>query len=416
MDALPAFGLANTMTGFATLFAGLACLVLARALYPHPARWRFAYWMIVVTGVFTVTLHGFGETRPVWGPPWFWSFLDTGSNIVVAWALGLAILGDYYSEAARRRGRVILTLAMVVGVAWHFVDRLPSTERAYLVPLGSWGGFYPGETWLIALSWVTVGLFVARRGRIPPPARPLLLGVFVLFFGGMLLATARNDVVVFPFLALHALWHLVGAFAFVGLWAFNHVRFTIEDATARATAPASGLPAARAASSALLILLLAGALAACAAAGPEGEGRRTAGASATAAEAEGSPLSDMQRAAGVVLPEVGDRVRPGGDPWFACSSQKLVMAAWFARLARHVGALRALFDNEGEGIDCVWLDPDDPSVESIQVVGASDDRLGAATIRHLKVRIDFAKRGGERRPAVELFTLAGVAGGLEVVR
>ena len=70
-----------------------------------------------------------------------------------------------------------------------------------------------------------VGLFVARRERIPERARPLLIGVFGLFFFGMLLATARNDVVLFPFLALHALWHLVGAFAFVGLWAFNHVRF-----------------------------------------------------------------------------------------------------------------------------------------------------------------------------------------------
>lgn len=232
MDALPAYGLANTVTGFATLFAGLACLALARAIHPHPPRWRFVYWTIVVTGVFTITLHGFGETTPVLGPRWFWAFLDTGSNIVVAWAIGVAILGDAYGEATRRRGRALLTAAMVVGVAWHFVDRLPSTERAYLVPLGAWGGFYPGETWLIALSWVTVGLFVARRERIPPAARPLLLGVFALFFVGMLLATARNDLVVFPFLPLHALWHLVAAFAFVGLWAFNHVRFSLEDAAA----------------------------------------------------------------------------------------------------------------------------------------------------------------------------------------
>jgi hypothetical protein len=31
--------------------------------------------------------------------------------------------------------------------------------------------------------------------------------------------------VVRPFFAMHALWHLVGAFGFVGFWAFNHVRF-----------------------------------------------------------------------------------------------------------------------------------------------------------------------------------------------
>lgn len=104
MQDLPAVGLANTITGFATLFSGIACLVLARAILPHPARWRFAYWTLVVTGVFTVTLHGFGETNPVFGPGWFWAFLDTGSNIVVAWAIALAALGDYYAPQTRRRG------------------------------------------------------------------------------------------------------------------------------------------------------------------------------------------------------------------------------------------------------------------------------------------------------------------------
>jgi hypothetical protein len=227
MSDLPAHGLANTITGFATLFAGLTCLVLARLVHPHPPRWRFAYWMIVVTGVFTVTLHGFGETYP-WGARWFWAFLDTGSNIVVAWSLALAVLGDYYAERVRRRARVALTLAMLVGVAWHYFDR-QSAERAYLIPLGGWGGFYPGESWLIGLSWVVVGLFAARRQRIPAAARPLLLAVCGAFFAGMLLATARNEAVLFPFLALHALWHLVGAFGFVLLWAFNHVRFaTLE--------------------------------------------------------------------------------------------------------------------------------------------------------------------------------------------
>jgi len=78
------------------------------------------------------------------------------------------------------------------------------------------------------MSWTVVGLFVARRQRIPQAARPLLLLVLGLFLFGMLLATARNDVVLQPFLALHALWHLVGAFAFVAFWGFNHVRFSPE--------------------------------------------------------------------------------------------------------------------------------------------------------------------------------------------
>jgi hypothetical protein len=226
MNELPAFGLANTVTGFATLFSGAIALAFCRWVGPQPARWRFAYWMIVVTGLFTVTLHGFGETVAGFGPRWFWAFLDTGSNIVVAWAVALGVLGDYYEPARQRRGRLLLTGALGVGVAWHFYDRLPATERAYLIPLGSWGGFYPGESWLIALCWVVVGLFWCRRERIPTRAKPLLGLVIGIFFLGMLLATASNERVVYPFFAMHALWHVVGAFGFVALWAFNHVRFS----------------------------------------------------------------------------------------------------------------------------------------------------------------------------------------------
>ena len=141
----------------------------------------------------------------------------------MAWSLSLAALADYYDSAFRRNGRWILSAAMVVGVAWHFYDRLPSTERAYLIPLGDWGGFYPGETWLIAFAFTVVALFLSRRRMIPGRARPLLAIVCGIFFAGMLLATASNERVVAPFFAMHALWHVVGAFGFIFLWAFNHV-------------------------------------------------------------------------------------------------------------------------------------------------------------------------------------------------
>jgi hypothetical protein len=42
MDGLPAYGLANTITGFATLFSGAIALVFCRWVGPQPARWRFA--------------------------------------------------------------------------------------------------------------------------------------------------------------------------------------------------------------------------------------------------------------------------------------------------------------------------------------------------------------------------------------
>ncbi len=223
MDDLPNFGLANTITGFATLFSGMTCLALSRWIRPQPPAWQLVWWLVVVTGVFTVTLHGFGETAPIFGPRWFWAFLDTGSNIVVAWGVARVALVELWPAEVRRRGGAILTAAMLIGVAWHFVDRLPGTERAYLIPLGDWGGFYPGETWLIAMSMTAVALFAAQREQIPGRARPLLAAVVVTFLVGMGLATASNDKIVAPFFSLHALWHLVSAFGFVLLWGFSHV-------------------------------------------------------------------------------------------------------------------------------------------------------------------------------------------------
>ena len=230
MEQLPNFGLANTTTGFATLFSGIFPLLYCHFMLKQPPRWIFAYWMILITGVFTVTLHGFGETNPVWGARWFWAFLDTGSNIVVTWSVALAILGDYYTPKTRLWAGPLATLAMLAGVGWHYYDRMPSTERFLVIPLGKWGGFYPGEFALILFSLLVVILLFAKWKRIPKEARPLLVLVAVIFFLGMLLATASNDMIVYPFLSIHALWHLVGAYGFMTLWAFNHVRFSVDAA------------------------------------------------------------------------------------------------------------------------------------------------------------------------------------------
>jgi hypothetical protein len=226
MDSLPNFGLANTVTGFATLFAGLLPLAFCYLVDRHPARWMFVYWLIVATGVFTITLHGFGETNPVLGERWFWAFLDTGSNIVVGWGIVLAVLTDFYSDRTRTWARPLATVLMLIGVAWHFYDRW--TGGAYLVGFGSWGGFKPGQSWLIGFSLAATILFYLKRQMISRKAMPLLVLMTCLFVLGLLLATSKNDRIVFPFFSLHALWHVVSAFGLMTLWAFNDVRFVKE--------------------------------------------------------------------------------------------------------------------------------------------------------------------------------------------
>lgn len=231
MDTLPNFGLANTMTGFATLFAGVMPLCFCYLVDRHPPRWMLVYWLILITGVFTITLHGFGETNPVLGERWFWGFLDTGSNIVVTWGIVLAVLEDFYSPSTQRWARPLATLMMVAGVAWHFIDRYAG--GGYLVGFGAWGGFRPGQSWLIGFAVAATALFYIKSSDVPAKAKPLLLLVTVMFLVGLGLATAKNDKILFPFLSLHALWHIVGAFGFIALWAFNDVRFRGMDPSGR---------------------------------------------------------------------------------------------------------------------------------------------------------------------------------------
>jgi hypothetical protein len=219
--------MANAITSFATMLAGLYATAIALLLRNHPGRWLHAYLWIFLTGIPTLGLHGFGEPfqAPTHG---FWRVADTGSNLILAWALQLAVLGDFHAPAVRRRlalGSLALNLA---AIGWMIGENFGGLPRRPAVPLGEFGGFTLGELVLILDSlFVTVLLYRARH-RIPPRARPLLNLVAATFGVGLLLATANNQEVVRPVVAFHALWHLVGAFGFMTLLVFNHVR--LEDA------------------------------------------------------------------------------------------------------------------------------------------------------------------------------------------
>jgi hypothetical protein len=111
----------------------------------------------------------------------------------------------------------------LLAVAW-MVREAATGVKHHLIPLGSFGGFYPGESVLILDAFLVTGLFYARRRRIPGPALPLLHCVVAAFVVGLGLASAGNETVHGRIVSYHALWHVVGAFGFVLLWAFNHVR------------------------------------------------------------------------------------------------------------------------------------------------------------------------------------------------
>lgn len=225
MADIPPWALANAVTGFATLFAGLTVLVLTNQIRPQPTRWILVYWSFVLSGIFTITLHTFGEMYGGPGDRRMWGVLDTGSNLVVVWALFVGVLGDYYTATLQRRagGLAALLVGVTIGTMW--LEPADHTARPFVIELGPRGGFYLGETVLIALALVVAGLFYFRRDMIPRAARPLLGVTIGIFTVGLLLAIPSNGRVDYPFFAYQALWHLVGAFGCVVFWAFNHVRF-----------------------------------------------------------------------------------------------------------------------------------------------------------------------------------------------
>lgn len=218
-EPLSAPDLANAVTGFCTIDAGAVALLLCRGVRPQPRRWVFAYACLFLTGLPTVGFHG-------WGGSWL-RVSDTGTNLLLAWALQLAVLGDFYARDTRRRVALASAAVNLAAVFWMVREEIVGVKR-YAIDLGSFGGFHPGETVLILDSLLVAGLLYARRARIPTAAMPLLHAVLASFLVGVALASASNATLHGRIWSYHALWHVVGAFGFVLFWAFNHVRFEAE--------------------------------------------------------------------------------------------------------------------------------------------------------------------------------------------
>ncbi len=216
MGDLPAWALANTVSAYAIVFAGLLTMALTALMAPQPRRWWAVYVGVLLTGIPTVWHHGFGETLTT-------GFFDIGTNLLLAWLIVVAVLGDYYERRTRRWVAGVSGALIVLFLAWKLA--VGPLSRLNAISFGAFGGFHWGEILLIVNSFLGVGLLYARHSRIPAHARPLLYLLTGIFLLGLALATASNQQVDFRILAYHATWHIVSAFGFVALWAFNQARF-----------------------------------------------------------------------------------------------------------------------------------------------------------------------------------------------
>lgn len=206
--------LANAVTSFCTLGAGVTTFLLALLVRRQPARWLAVYAALFVTGIPTLGWHGWGGE--------VWRVADIGTNLLLAYIMQIAVLGDYYRGSFRRRFAVVSGVVNAVAVL-SLIREGVTGERSYALDFGEFGGFYMAEMMLILDALAVTGLMVAARRQIPSRAKPLLYIVIACFVVGLGLASAAGETVHGRIWSYHALWHVLGAFGFIFFWAFKHV-------------------------------------------------------------------------------------------------------------------------------------------------------------------------------------------------
>lgn len=221
MGYLHAAQLANTVTGLCTCMAGIMPMLYCLLLHKQPGRWFFVYFCILLTGIPTVWLHSAEANRLA-------AATDVSSNIFLTWSILMAVAADFLKPGTRRAFQGVVSFLDFSAIAWIFYEvTLPEKMKA--LDFGTFGFFNVGEVILIMNAWLCAGMFFGNWRRIPRVARPAIAITFVMFFIGMLLASASNSQIWYRIFAWHATWRIVGAFALMTLWVFNHLRFTLPD-------------------------------------------------------------------------------------------------------------------------------------------------------------------------------------------
>jgi len=217
--------LANIVTSYCTCLAGLMPLIYTFLTRAHPKRWIFVYSCILLTGIPTVWLHSREGYRLA-------SFFDMGSNNLLAWALLVAVTGDFMESRSRKILLSVITPVNLAILTWLFLE-IDCVPKKPLLRLGEFGHFLVGEVALILNSLLVTCIFFRYHSRIPRNARGLFYVIVAMFLLGLGLATGDNDFISPRILPWHATWHIVGAFGFMTLWVFNHQRFHGQDPPSR---------------------------------------------------------------------------------------------------------------------------------------------------------------------------------------
>jgi len=212
--------ISNVVTSFATLWSGIIVTLFWWYDSKQPLRWLFFYLTIIITAIPTIIHHMYPTQQ-------FWTSVDIMSNILLVWALELALIGDFFMERSYKKFISVLS-AINFLIVIKLVYEIFSPPEDVFLPLGEKGGFTFGEVALILNAVFCVAIMGYYSKTFTKKQKSILRILVVTFLLGLVLATGSDDYIKPTFIGWHSLWHVTGAFGFVIFWFFNHLRFSIE--------------------------------------------------------------------------------------------------------------------------------------------------------------------------------------------
>ncbi len=213
----------NVVTSFATLWSGIIVTLFWYFDGRQPLRWLFFYITIIITAIPTIIHHKYPLQQ-------FWTSVDVMSNILLIWALELALAGDFFKEPFRKKFISVVSIINLI-VVLKLGYEIYAPPKGLFLPLGEKSGFTVGEVALILNALLSVIIFSYYSNTFSKKQKMVLKTIVFMFLLGLILATGSDDFIKPAFISWHSLWHITGAFGFVVLWFFNHLRFSIEGGT-----------------------------------------------------------------------------------------------------------------------------------------------------------------------------------------
>ncbi len=209
--------IANVVTSFATLSSGIITTLFWYFDEKQPLRWLFFYLTIIITAIPTIIHHIFPTIQ-------FWTSIDVMTNILLIWALELALAGDFFKPQTYKKFVSIISIINLI-VILELGYEIFYPPKNLLISLGGKNGFPFGEIALILNAVLSVIILSYYTKTFTKKQKSVLMLLVFIFLIGLILSTGSDGFIYPRFIGWHSLWHVTGAFGFIVLWFFNHLRF-----------------------------------------------------------------------------------------------------------------------------------------------------------------------------------------------